>query len=148
MHQRPALVEGTVEENLRLPFMLWGHQTREYSQEEILSLLERVNRNETLISRSTRDLSGGEAQIVALLRAIQLEPTMLLLDEPTAALDEESTRMIEQLVAGWLDRSHTDRALMWVSHNKEQIARVADHVMAMSDGRLFDHHDGSAGQPQ
>ncbi len=138
LHQRPALFEGTVEENLRLPFTLQCHREGEFSRETILSLLGQVNRTEALLERFASDLSGGEAQIVALLRAIQLRPTLLLLDEPTAALDDESSRMIERLVSGWFEESPAARALVWVSHNKEQVARVASRVMSMSAGRLSD----------
>ena len=42
---------------------------------------------QAFLEKSIRDLSGGEAQIVAIVRSIQLDPTMLLLDEPTASLD-------------------------------------------------------------
>ena len=136
LHQRPALMEGSVEENLRLPFTLSIYGSREFRRGEILSLLERVHRDETFLDRSSRDLSGGEAQIVALMRAIQLEPTLLLLDEPTAALDEETTRMIEALVVAWFDRSPDERALVWVSHDREQVARIADCVLNMKDGCL------------
>ncbi len=136
LHQRPALVEGTVEENLRLPFTLRGHHQREFSRETVLSLLAQVNRTERFLARSSHELSGGEAQIVALLRAIQLQPTLLLLDEPTAALDDESTQMIEKLVNGWFEPSATERAFVWVSHDKQQVARVADQVVAMSNGHL------------
>jgi putative ABC transport system ATP-binding protein len=143
LHQRPALVEGTVEENLRLPFALRCHRQNEFSRATVLSLLAHVNRTENFLERSSRDLSGGEAQIVALLRAVQLRPTMLLLDEPTAALDDESTQMIEQLVSGWFEESPSERAFVWVSHNKRQVARVAGRVMAMSEGRLADGVDQS-----
>ena len=146
LHQRPALIEGTVEENLRLPFTLRVHRQRKFSREKVLTLIGHVNRTGTFLERSSRDLSGGEAQIVALLRAIQLQPTLLLLDEPTAALDDESTQMIEQLVNGWFEESSSERAFVWVSHDKQQVARVAARVMAMSDGQLSVGVDHSRGQ--
>lgn len=145
-HQRPALIEGTVEENLRLPFTFRAHREREFSRDAILSLFEQINRSESILERSSRDLSGGEAQIVALIRAIQLRPMMLLLDEPTAALDDESTRMIEQLVNGWFEESPSERAFVWVSHNNEQVARVANRIMTMSEGRLSDQVEPSQEQ--
>ena len=85
-------------------------------------------------------MSGGESQIVALVRVLQLEPTLLFLDEPTAALDDHTTRMIERLVTNWFEPS--ERALIWVSHNKEQIARVADRVAEMSEGTLSQQYQG------
>ena len=136
LQQQPALIEGTVEDNLRLPFTFAGNRGHEYSKAKIQSLLDQVNQSAELLQRSSRDLSGGERQIVALLRAIQLQPTVLLLDEPTASLDDESTRMIEQLVNSWFDQSSADRAFIWVSHNKDQVARVANRVVTMNEGRL------------
>jgi len=138
LHQRPALLEGTVEDNLRLPFSLRCHRERKFSLDTVLTLLGRVQRTEDFLRRSAHELSGGEAQIVALVRAIQLRPWLLLLDEPTAALDSESTQMIEQLVSGWFEESPAGRAYAWVSHDKRQVARIADRVMTMSGGRLSD----------
>jgi putative ABC transport system ATP-binding protein len=135
LHQRPALVDGTVEDNLRLPFTFRSHDGK-FSSELINALLAKVNRNESFLRRSTRDLSGGESQIVALLRAIQLQPTLLFLDEPTAALDDESTQRIEQLVVSWFDELPDQRAWVWVSHDKQQVSRVAGQVVAMADGKL------------
>ena len=67
-------------------------------------------------------LSGGEAQILALVRALQLEPTILLLDEPTASLDAKTTAQVEALLKNWLhDR---DRACILTSHDSAQIDRV------------------------
>ncbi|MDA1013260.1 MAG: ATP-binding cassette domain-containing protein [Planctomycetota bacterium] len=146
LHQRPALMETTVEESLRRPFTLRSQQHRSFSRDRILELLKQVHHDATFLERSTRDLSGGEAQIVALLRAIQLEPTLLLLDEPTAALDDASTRSIEQLVLGWHDAPHADRALVWVSHNSQQVARIANQVAYMRDGRLTEQ-PGAADDP-
>jgi len=142
LHQRPALIEGTVEDNLRLPFSLRAHHQREFRSEEVSTLLARVNRDEAFLKRSSRNLSGGEAQIAALLRAIQLQPTVLLLDEPTAALDVESTQLIEKLVTNWFDHSREERALVWVSHDKEQVCRVSDRIINMSNGQIADDEAG------
>jgi len=136
LHQSPALIEGTVEDNLRLPFTLGAHQGHAFSLEVTLTHLQRVGRGKEFLNRSTRDLSGGEAQMVALLRAIALEPLVLLLDEPTAALDEENTRTIEELVSVWFDNRKPSRALVWVSHNNEQVARMTDRVVTMEGGVL------------
>ena len=147
IHQRPALVEGTVEDNLRLPFSIRAHHQRRYCREELASLLEQVNRDETFLRRSSCDLSGGETQIVALLRAVQLQPILLLLDEPTAALDVESTQLIEKLVTDWFDDSPEKRALVWVSHNKEQRRRISDRVISMRHGRIADDNSDIPDSP-
>ncbi len=136
LHQRPSLVEGTVEDNIRLPFGFRSQRGKTYSRAGVLDCLAAVSRDETFLSRSSRDLSGGEMQIVALLRAIQLQPDLLLLDEPTAALDEAATLLIEGLVDRWWRDAAEHAALIWVSHNRDQIRRIADSVLQMREGRI------------
>ena len=67
----------------------------------MLELLDALARPAAFLGRSSRDLSGGEAQIVALVRAIQLDPAVLLLDEPTASLDQVTAGAVEGLLDRW-----------------------------------------------
>ena len=136
LQQRPTMVEGTVLDNLRLPFRLRAHCDRDFSRPAIRAYLDQMNLDESILDRAAHELSGGEAQIVALLRAIQLEPDVLLLDEPTAALDDESTIRIEQLVTHWFEAFPTNRAYIWVSHSQKQVIRMADSVVTMKRGRI------------
>ena len=78
LHQRPALFEGSVEENLRLPLSLAIHRGASFDRGRVLMRLEALGLGETFLEKSARDLSGGEGQIVSLLRAIQLGPSILL----------------------------------------------------------------------
>jgi putative ABC transport system ATP-binding protein len=137
LHQRAALIEGTIEDNLRLPFAFGVHARESFHRERILSMLDTVARGADFLSRSWRDLSGGEAQIVALVRLLQLNPTVLLMDEPTASLDEATSNNIEQLVACWCKQSDGERATVWVTHDREQSTRVATRVLRMESGRLL-----------
>ena len=124
MHQRPALFEGTVEDNLRRPFALQVHQTRAFERQRIVGWLEQLGRSESFLGLSAATLSGGEAQLTALLRTLQLGPLILLLDEATASLDPETVLRAEALVAGWL--SGGERACIWTSHDPAQLRRVAN----------------------
>ena len=74
----------------------------------------------------------------ASVRALRVNLTVLLLDEPTASLDSTSSEAIERLVSGWHTAGQAGRALIWVTHNEQQSARVADRVLRMSDGRLLE----------
>jgi len=136
LHQRPALQEGTVLENLQFPFSLTVHSPRQFAVPRIREWLESLNRSEEFLAKQSRDLSGGEAQLVALLRAIQLDPDVLLLDEPTAALDPEMAEAVESCVVRWHREDLAKRAVVWVSHNREQAERMADRRVVLDAGRL------------
>jgi putative ABC transport system ATP-binding protein len=136
LHQRPALIEGTVADNLKYPFTLALHGKRRFHEDRARSYLASLERSAEFLQKLGRDLSGGEAQITALLRAVQLEPEVLLLDEPTAALDPAATRAVEQCVDQWFREAPRQRAIVWVSHDRDQAARVADRVIAMEAGTV------------
>jgi len=74
-------------------------------------------------------LSAGERQRLALLRMLEGNPDVLLLDEPTANLDAENTNRVEALVNRY--QSATGAALLWVSHDTKQLNRTADTVFRM-----------------
>lgn len=136
LHQRPALVEGTVEDNLRQPFALRVHRDKRFNRERVAELLSSLGRDKSFLSQKQCDLSGGESQLTSLLRAIQLDPNILLLDEPTAALDAASTGMVETLVTRWLDEMPMARATVWVTHDREQSQRVSTSVLQIREGKL------------
>jgi putative ABC transport system ATP-binding protein len=131
LHQRPALVSGSVEDNLRLPFQLAQADGVSFDHDAVMQSLQQLGRDTAFLKKSSDDLSGGEAQIVALLRAMHVDPAILLLDEPTAALDANATQAVESLVSRWLNDSPTTRATLWVTHDTSQLQRVADQVLAM-----------------
>lgn len=135
LHQRPALLTGSVEANLRLPFG-FAAAGGAYDRARAAALLDVLGRGAGFMAKSTADLSGGEAQITALLRAIQMEPTVLLLDEPTVSLDADAAAAIERLVGEWFGRRPAERALVWVSHDAAQAGRVSDRSLRLAAGRL------------
>lgn len=83
---------------------------------------------------SVQRLSSGEKQRLALLRTLCLSPPVLLLDEPTAALDEENARRVESLVR---ERVRCDGvAVLWVGHDPRQLDRICDRRWVIESGRL------------
>ncbi len=87
-----------------------------------------------LAERSSRTLSGGEAQRVSLARAFALEPELLLLDEPFSALDAPTRAALTEDFAAVLAESR--RTVVLVTHDHDEAARLADRVAVMIDGRL------------
>jgi putative ABC transport system ATP-binding protein len=136
LHQRPALLDGSVATNLEHLYSLKVHRTKRFDRARIVGLLGGLARDEGFLDKSGRDLSGGEAQIVAILRAIQLDPAVLLLDEPTASLDIGAARAIEGLIGRWFEEDSGGRAVVWISHDPEQARRVGTRRLAMRSGRL------------
>lgn len=136
LHQRPALPDYSVLEILQQPFQLAVHQKRSFDPQWHNGKLRRLGRDASLLEKKQRTLSGGETQLVAFLRALQLEPQVLLLDEPTAALDPETSLQVEQLVADWMNAAKSQRATLWITHHPDQATRIADTVWHMAGGEL------------
>ncbi len=133
--QHSTLLPGSVEDNLKVPFLLAGRRTESFDRDTLLSQLSDLSRDETFLRKPVSELSGGEARIVTVLRALQLKANVLLLDEPTSSLDEETARGIEQLIDTWIS-AETPRAYLWVTHSLDQARRVTDHVWEMDNGQL------------
>jgi simple sugar transport system ATP-binding protein len=84
-------------------------------------------------ARETGTLSGGERQMVAVARALQFEPRLLLMDEPTAALSAEKIRLLLDLVTGLKKRGV---AILLVSHRFTDILHVCDRIVVVRQGRM------------
>jgi len=131
LHQRPALLEGTVESNLQYVYKLSVHRQQGYDRKRILDYIELLGQSADFLRRPSATLSGGEAQIVAFLRALQLSPCVLLLDEPTASLDSQTAQRLEKLVEAWQSEDPC-RSYLWTSHYREQLERVTKSQITLN----------------
>ena len=97
---------------------------------EVARLLEVDN----LLDRSTKDLSGGEAQRVSIARVLCQSPRLILMDEPLSALDERRRNE----VLPYLDRLHSETSvpIIYVSHNIDEICRLSDHLLVLDGGKI------------
>ena len=130
--QNPALRSGTVRENVTIGPRLRGETVREERLSELLAAVGLGG----YADRSTSDLSGGEAQRVAIARTVANAPEVLLLDDPTASLDSAAEAEVERLLADLL--ASGDRTVVLVTHDERQAERLADRVARLRDGRIVD----------
>ncbi|HUB76098.1 MAG TPA: ATP-binding cassette domain-containing protein, partial [Solirubrobacteraceae bacterium] len=94
--------------------------------------------------RHVGSLSGGERQLLAVARAMAAKPRLLVLDEPTGALGVNESAQVEQLTASVRERGTT---VLLVSHDVEQMFRLADRVTVLRHGRVVAEVDTAHGHP-
>lgn len=125
------LPEFTAIENIMIPQLLLGVNEKQ-AKERAMFLLERLNIHHRYTHRPT-ELSGGEQQRVAILRALANAPNILLADEPTGNLDEDTANLVfEELIH--LVRTHNMTALI-ATHNLE-LAKKMDRVITIKERKV------------
>jgi putative ABC transport system ATP-binding protein len=128
--QLPALLAGTVEENLRFAGDLGGREP------DIGRLLDLAGLDASFAERDSTKLSVGEQQRAMLARALALEPSTLLLDEPTSALDSVTTGAVEQTLLELADR--LEISLVLVTHDLDQARRMSEWLVRIEAGRAVE----------
>ncbi len=130
--QRPLLLDRSVRENAALGLALRGVATAERTRraEELLARLGVSH----LAGRPARRLSGGEAQRVSIARALAVEPQILFLDEPFAALDAPTREGLVSDLAGVLHERRVGTVL--VTHDRDEALSLGDRVAVLMRGRI------------
>jgi len=130
--QEPYLLKRSVYANVAYGLKLRGQGSDRQRVREALDMVGLDPDN--FGPRSWHELSGGDAQRVALAQRLALRPKVLLLDEPTASLDEESAELVKS--ASTLAREHWGATLVIVSHDREWLTAVCDSIVRLKQGRL------------
>lgn len=130
--QKPFLFKRKVKDNIKYPMFL-----RKLDKVEIerrtLELAKALD-IEDLLNKRGNQLSGGEAQKVALARALVIRPKLLLLDEPTSSIDEEAMITIENCILNFHKQSNA--TIIIVTHDAIQSDRICDEVVFLERGRI------------
>ena len=130
--QSPLLMDMSVEQNVALGLKFRG-VSKEESQERVGRWIQAMG-VESLAKRRAGELSGGEAQRVSLARAFVLEPELLLLDEPFAALDPPTRSKLLEDLSGILSEDH--RTAVFVTHNLNEAAKLSHRIAVVVEGVL------------
>ena len=130
--QAPLLMDMTVEQNVALGLRFRG-VSKEASRQQADKWIKQLG-IESLSKRRAGELSGGEAQRVSLARAFVLEPELLLLDEPFAALDPPTRIKLLEDLSVLLRENH--RTALFVTHNLNEAAKVSDRIAVVVGGKL------------
>ena len=128
------LLRSSVAANVALGLKPMGLSRNQVSA-KVAEMLGRVGLTHRAAD-SARLLSGGERQRLTLARAWAVRPRLLLLDEPTAALDPTATELVEQLVR----EIRTDGTkIVMTTHNLGQAMRISDDIVFIEAGRVREH---------
>ncbi len=130
LSQRPYMMQGSVKENLSYPLLLRKAEERAI-KDKVEAILEELG-IEHLADQKAASLSGGEAQKLALARALIFEPKLLLLDEPTASIDAQTIAHIESILKK--RNQSLQMTMVMISHNKAQLTGICDHLIEMEGG--------------
>ncbi|BAO43409.1 ABC transporter ATP-binding protein [Thiolapillus brandeum] len=112
----------------------WDDNVGVHASSWPMPVLTALGFHEDVLQWQTGRLSSGEKQRLALARMLANRPRVLLLDEPTANLDSGNTETVERIIGDYLDEESA--AALWVSHDPEQLRRVAHSQALMRQGHF------------
>lgn len=118
-------------ENVMIPFITAGEELKK-AESRARNILSEIGLDGRL-NHLPRQLSGGEQQRVAVARALVMNPSIVLADEPSGNLDPENAELLHELI--WRLRDRLGQSYVIATHNLE-LARRADRVLKLFDGKL------------
>ena len=124
----------TILKNLTVAPVKLLHKSREEATAKAMALLERVGLADRA-SAYPSQLSGGQKQRIAIVRALCMEPEVMLFDEPTSALDPE---MVGEVLEVMKDLAHEGMTMVVVTHEMGFAREVGDRVIFMDQGRILE----------
>ncbi|MBP1744379.1 MAG: ATP-binding cassette protein [Firmicutes bacterium] len=136
--QAPYLLRTTVEKNIAYPLKLRGWKPQDIDK-RVRELADELGLTDFLKHKSW-NLSGGEAQKVALARALSFRPDLLLLDEPTANIDPAATAEIERMLKKTNEEEGT--TIIVITHNLVQAKRLCKEILLLNKGEAVEFGPG------
>jgi len=119
------------------PLRIYGLAQSKWEEREIAAeYMAQLGLPEDIYSRYPHEISGGQAQRIAIMRIIMLEPRLIIADEPTTMLDVSVQAQILNLMRALLDRRKT--SLLFVSHDLDVIRAMCDRILVIKDGSIVE----------
>lgn len=131
--QNPSIFPGTIRENLLLGLEFAGLPAQE---DELLKQALSMAKLTKPLQASAEELSGGEKQRLALARIMLMDPEVLLLDEPSAALDEDTEKVVINSIVDFAKSKGI--SLIMVTHSKSVANNFGDTVITIQKGTVSD----------
>jgi len=138
--QKPNPFPKSIFENVAYGLRVNGIKDKKFVEERVISSLEQAalwNEVKDKLNKSAFELSGGQQQRLCIARALAIQPSVLLMDEPASALDPLSTSKIEELIYS-LKKDYT---IVIVTHNMQQAGRVSDYTAFFYLGSLVEYNE-------
>ena len=138
--QKPNPFPGSIFDNITFGLKIRGMVLRSFLDDRVERTLRQVHLWDEVkdkLKTSALNLSGGQQQRLCLARALAVEPSVLLMDEPASSLDPINTARIEELIVQ-LKAQHT---IVMVTHNMQQAGRTSDVTAFLHKGRLIELAD-------
>ncbi|MGA1862156.1 ATP-binding cassette domain-containing protein [Deferribacter thermophilus] len=132
IHQEPLLFGERVIDDINLVYNLKVNRNKKFDKDAYISFLKQFGYDESFLNKKINELSGGQKQIAAILKAMTLKPRFLMLDEPTSALDVES----EQVLLRILQNLKTNMGLILISHSLNVIKDCDKQILFSKEGTL------------
>ena len=136
--QKPTPFPMSIYDNIAFGVRLYHNLSTADMDQRVESSLRRAalwNEVKDKLKQNGQSLSGGQQQRLCIARAIAVEPSVVLLDEPCSALDPISTAKVEELI----DELKSDYCIAIVTHNMQQAARVSDYTGFMYLGEMVEY---------
>jgi ABC-type iron transport system FetAB ATPase subunit len=127
LNQFPSPFHGTALEYIKVPFSFSLHKRKKLELEVLYSFLDALQLPKGFLKKRVPHLSGGEKQLLKLMRSLLLSPKGLLLDEPTSNMDDEMKKRAEDLIFKVYKEKNC--FLLWVTHDVAQIKRYAKNYL-------------------
>lgn len=124
----------TVKEELSLPLRFYNYNEQKI-EERIRNVLQMVELDESYLHKNPLTLSNGEKRKLALASILILNPSLLLLDEPTIGLDYENEKSLLKLLR--LLKNRYKKTILIASHDTEFIHKIVDFVYVLKDGKIY-----------